>query len=734
MKINGKQFSLILFLCLSLGFRAKAEEGMWLPQLIGALNEGDMQRLGMRMSAQDIYNINRSSLKDAIVSFGGFCTGEMISGEGLLLTNHHCGYGAVQSHSSVENDLLTNGFWAMSREEELPNPDLFVTFIVRIEDVTDRVLGGLSPNLSESLLQDSVSARIPGIVKASTKGTHYGAQIKPFFYGNKYFMFVTETFRDVRLVGAPPSSIGKFGGDTDNWVWPRHTGDFSMFRIYAGPDGKPAKYSKDNVPLQPRHFLPINIGGVNPGDFSLVFGFPGRTQEYLTSYAVDPLVNKINPARIAIRDEKLAIMRADMDASDKVRIQYASKYARVANYWKKWIGENRGLKITEAIEKKRRGEEKFTKWVEADAERKRKYGNLLSKIEGVYDLQNPVRLPSEYMREAVYGSELMTLAYRASRVAKEKHGTKSYEKAVASAKSYAKRVFKNYNLPTDKKLFARLMEIYARDIPADIQPELLKQAQAKYKGDLTAWMKKIYKKTALTDLASFEKALEKPSKLAKDPAVVVHNAFREKYESSVLPVLRKTGNELDLLMRTYVSALMEMSPDRKFYPDANSTMRVSYGIIDGAEPEDGVLYTHQTYLEGIVRKNETGNPDFEMPAKLRELYEKKDYGRWAHKGKMPVCFLASNHTTGGNSGSPIIDASGNLIGLNFDRTWQSTMSDVNYDARICRNIGMDARYLLFIIDKYAGATHLINEMKIVSVTYEPSAETEKVAQEEATLD
>ncbi|MCG8477292.1 MAG: S46 family peptidase [Cytophagales bacterium] len=705
----------------------RAEEGMWLPQLLKALNENDMKALGMRMSAEDIYSVNRSSLKDAIVSFGGFCTGEVISDQGLLLTNYHCGYGQIQRHSSVENDLLTNGFWAMSKKDELPNKGLFVTFIVRIEDVTQQVFSGIDPKTGEKELQSIIAKRLPEIKEKATAGTHYDAVIKPFFYGNKYFMFVTESYKDIRLVGAPPSAIGKFGGDTDNWVWPRHTGDFSMFRIYTAPDGSPAEYAEENVPMKPKHFLPINIGGVKPGDFSMVFGFPGRTQEYLTSYAVKPLVETINPARIKVRDEKLAIMRADMQKSDKVRIQYASKYARVANYWKKWIGENRGLKISQAVAAKEKEEKAFQTWANSRPE----YASLLADMKKVYAQQLPTEMPYNYMREAVFGAEILYFAYRTSHYFEASEAERA--KMLKKTKSQAEGFYKNYNLPTDKALFARLMEMYANDIDAAYHPDALKKAVAKYKGNYAKFAEAVFKKSVFASKEKFMASLSKPKKVLKDPAFLLTKEFYALYKEKVVAVRKETGSKLDLLMRKYVKGLMEMNPGQKFYPDANSTMRVSFGIIDENEPEDGIRYTHQTHLEGIVRKSESGNPDFRMPKKLRDLYERKDYGRWAENGKMPVCFLASNHTTGGNSGSPIIDAEGNLIGLNFDRTWQSTMSDINYNATICRNIGMDVRYLLFIIDKYAGASHLIDEMKIVSKVYRQTPAQKSAAAQEGTL-
>ena len=709
-----------LFLLFNIGTLAHAEEGMWLPQLLKQLNEEDMKSLGMEISADEIYNINHSSIKDAIVSFNGGCTGEIISNQGLLLTNHHCGYGQIQSHSSVENDYLTDGFWAMSKEKELPNEDLYVTFIVKIEDITDKITKGLL-KLEGKTLQDSIQNRIPKLKQEATDGTHFEAVIKPFFYGNKYYMFLTETYTDIRLVGAPPSSIGKFGGDTDNWVWPRHTGDFSIFRIYASPDGKPAKYAEENVPLIPKHYLPINISGIKEGDFSMVFGFPGRTQEYLTSYAVSSLVNKINPARIKIRQEKLALMKADMDKNDKVRIQYASKYARVANYYKKWIGENRGLKISEAIKTKENQETEFQQW--ADKQENIEYKELLTKMKDANEKIAPYELPYQYMREAFFGVELMSLVVRTNRI-RSKNDEEKLKKTLS-------KFYKDYNPATDKEMFSAMMKILDRKVSEQFLPDLFIKYKKQYKGNFDKMAKDLFKKTKLTKESNGTELFSHKKKLAKDPIVQLANAFYEIYYEQLIPELRAKDSELQLLRKVYIKGLMEMSPNKNFYPDANSTMRVSYGLIDGNEPEDGMRYTFQTTLEGIIRKNESGSPDFEIPEKLRKLYDTKNYGDYAENGKMPVCFLASNHTTGGNSGSPIIDANGNLIGLNFDRTWQSTMSDVMYNAKICRNIGVDVRYILFIIDKYAGATHLVKEMNLIKKSAEvPSNAVEKAEEEE----
>lgn len=704
---------------------AFAVEGMWLPHLLSNLNEKEMQDLGMKLTAKDIYDINESSLKDAIVSFGGFCTGELISPEGLILTNHHCGYGQIQFHSSVENDLLTDGFWAMNRKEELPNEGLFVSFIVRIENVTDQVLQGATPGMSQEDRSAMVQERIRSITKAATKDTHYEARIKPFYYGNEYYMFVTETYRDVRLVGAPPSSIGKFGGDTDNWMWPRHTGDFSLFRVYSGPDGKPAEYSENNIPLKPRHFLPVSLAGVEPGDFTMVFGFPGTTQEYLTSHAVKELVETINPARIAIREQKLAIMDEAMQNSDEVRIQYASKYARVANYWKKWIGENKGLKRLNAVEKKQAQEEEFTSWASGGG-RSDKYGNVLPRFKELYESNLELHQANSVIRETVLRMDFAGLGHKLL-----DYGTKE-NMTEENLKSYTDRFFKDFDAETEQKLLAAMLETYQNTVSNTYQPPVLNEMLADHNGDFEQLAKAMFEESFLDDPAELSEAISGKKKkkvrktLQKDPLIRLYNGFANVYNQKISPEVKKINAETDLLYRKYMAGLMEMQKDRRFFPDANGTLRVAYGQVEGYEPSDGVKYLHYTTLDGIMQKEDPDNAEFVVPEKLKELYLTKDYGPYGWNDMMPVCFTASNHTTGGNSGSPIIDAEGRLIGINFDRAWEGTMSDIMFDPDMCRNISVDARYILFIIDKFAGAGHLVNEMTLIGLQNAESSAAESV--------
>ncbi|QCR21299.1 S46 family peptidase [Pontibacter sp. SGAir0037] len=723
--ISKRIIAFVFAACLCLGFAsARPDEGMWLPMLLKQLNESDMQKKGMKLTAEDIYSINQSSLKDAIVSFGGFCTGEMISPEGLLLTNHHCGYGQVQAHSTVENDYLTNGFWAMNREQELANPGLTATFIVRMEDVTQQILQGIPANAQEAEREAMIKRNITKVSREATAGTHYQAVIKPFFYGNEYYMYITETFRDVRLVGAPPSSIGKFGGDTDNWMWPRHTGDFSLFRVYAGPDNKPADYSPDNQPYKPKHHLPISMRGVNEGDFTLVFGFPGRTNEYLTSHAVKEIYEVSNPAKIKIRETKLNILDKEMKAADAVRIQYAAKYASIANYWKKWIGENRGIRKADAIAKKQELEKQFVQWANADASHQQTYGSLMSQFEESYKSLDGITISRDYILEAAQGVELVKYATGFSQLQDMLDAKAAQAEVNAQVQRLERGVagfYKNYYAPADKKVFVALMSMYYNAIDPKMHPEAFKMVQQQYKGDFEKYADHIYSKSLFTSEAGVRKALEdiKAGKgqnvLKNDAGFQLAKSIDSYYRASILPTYTQVEDKLNLLYRTYVAGLREMQQDRKFYPDANSTLRVAYGIVEPYEPLDGVKYKYFTTLEGIMEKVAMGGvEDYVIPDKLKQLYEQKDYGQYGVNGEMPVAFIASNHTTGGNSGSPVINANGQLLGANFDRNWEGTMSDIVYNPNQVRNIAVDIRYVLFIIDKFAGAGHLVNEMTLVT--------------------
>lgn len=674
--------------------------------------------MGMELSAEDIYSVNKSSLKDAIVSFGGFCTGEIVSAEGLLLTNHHCGYGQLQNHSTVEDNLLAAGFWAKDKASELPNPGLYVSFIIRIENVTELLLEDLDENLPEQEREQHIAERSKALMQVATEETHYEASIKPFYYGNEYYMFITETYRDVRLVGAPPESIGKFGGDTDNWMWPRHTGDFSLFRVYTAPDGSPAEYHEENIPLRPKFHLPVSLEGYEEGDFTLVFGFPGNTTQYLPSAAVDNLVAGINPHRINIRERKLTIIQAAMKSDEAIRVQYASKYASTANAYKKWIGENSGLLRLNAIEEKVGKETALQEYLDAQTtlvfDR-----NLINEINETYDAYFNVELPYNYLRESVYGVEALALARRFHMLTERNMKVPQYEKMVELLEKQLEQHFKNYDRNTDQQLFSTLMKLYADSLDNRYVPDEIR----KIRGDGTRaneLAEKFYEQSIFTDketLCTFLRDLDKKSinQLKKDPIFKLTREFDQIYTNEIAPEMISLEKEINVLQRKYMAALQHSHDDKYLFPDANSTLRVSYGTIDWYQPKDAVYYSHFSTLAGVMEKEDLSEAEFRVPEKLKTLYEDQDYGIYGINGIMPIAFTATNHTTGGNSGSPVINGRGELIGLNFDRNWEGTMSDIMYDPEMCRNISVDIRYVLFIIDKFAGAGHLVEEMTLVNV-------------------
>ncbi len=719
---------LITAFCLLAAVQTKADEGMWIPMLLKKYNIEQMQKAGFKLTAEDIYDINKACLKDAVVGLGRegspfhhFCTGELISGKGLLVTNHHCGYGAIQSHSSLEHDYLKDGFWAKNRSEELANPGITASFLIRMQDVTAEVLKGATDNTEESERNKIIAANIKEITAATEKGTGYRASIKPFFYGNQYIMSVYEIYKDVRLVGAPPSAIGKFGGDTDNWMWPRHTGDFSMFRIYADKDNKPASYSKDNVPYQPKKSFKISLKGANDGDFTMVFGYPGTTTEYLSSDALKMMTELDNPHKIKIRTKKLDLMRADMDASPLVRIQYSAKYAGVANSWKRWQGEIKGLKRLNAIAKKEALEARFEEWANATPERKAKYAGVLQKMKTIYEKLAPYSLARDYAVEAgIRGAELIGFSRNFAALTRlKKEDSEKLPKIKKILQNKIKSFYKNYNQPTDKKLLAALLKMYSDNLKDEFLPEEIKVIRKKYKGDFQKYADYAMKKSVFAGKNKAEAFLKgyklsKAKKLEKDPIIKLSKSIYNFYVEKIYPDYHKYNLELDKLQRTYMAGLMAMEPNKVFYPDANSTFRVHYGKVAGYKPRNGVKYDHYTTLEGIIEKDNPEIFDYDVPQKLKELYAQKDYGKYANeKGEMPVCFVATNHTTGGNSGSPVLNSNGELIGLNFDRAWEGVMSDLMYDPAICRNVTLDIRYVLFLIDKFADSGYLIEEMELV---------------------
>jgi hypothetical protein len=708
--------SVILLCTVSL---SRADEGMWLPQLLAQLNERQMKGMGMKITAADIYNINKASLKDAIVSFGGFCTGEVISGKGLILTNHHCGFDAIQNHSTLERNYIRDGFWAANNAEEIPNPGLFVTFIVRIDDVSKQVLAGVSSSMSENERQSLIDKNIAELRKNVTKETYQDNFVRAFFEGNRYYLFVTETYRDIRLVGAPPSSIGNFGKDTDNWMWPRHTGDFSLFRIYAGKDNKPAEYSKDNVPYTPKRSLSISLDGVSEGDFTMVFGFPGRTMQYLHSAAVDQIMTINDPAKIAIREKALAVIDGFMRRDEKIKIQYAAKYAGIQNSYKKWQGEVLGLSSTNAVGKKQAYEAEFQKRVNANPQWKTKYGTLLQDLGGLYTEFKPYGYARDYFTEIVGRIELFTVASQLNALvaAWDKDGEKGYQQRLPQAKRAIENVFDEYNVTVDQRLFEALMKLYLDDQEDAFVSPLLKK-MAGEPADVVSASQKVYSELTADPEKYINGILSKSPAdavelLRKTTAVYLYGDLLKTYQSQAQGRLNDIQAKINRFQRLYMEAQMEVFKEKTFYPDANSTLRVTYGNVKGYNPRDAVTYDPFTWLDGIMEKYQPGDYEFDVPEKLRSLYAARDYGQYGINGKMPVCFIARNHTTGGNSGSPALDAWGNLVGLNFDRVWEGTMSDINYDPSICRNIMVDIRYILFIIDKYAGAGHLIREMNLV---------------------
>ncbi len=695
-----------------------AKEGMWIPMLLEKYNIEEMQQMGFKLTAQDVYDVNNSSMKDAVVIFGGGCTGELISDEGLLITNYHCGYRQIQSHSSVENDILTNGFWAMNKSEELPNSGLTVRFLEYMKDVTNDVLKnteGLSEEEKTKIIQEN-SERL---ISDAVENNKYSAQIKPLFYGNQYFLYVYKTYSDVRLVGAPPSAIGKFGGDTDNWMWPRHTGDFSIFRIYADKNNEPADYSADNVPFKPKKFFPISMKGIQPGDFTMVFGNPGSTQQYIPHQEVDIIMNQRDPDRIKIRDKKLQILGSDMENDPKVRIQYSAKYQGVSNAWKKWQGEIKGLQRLDAVDKKLEFEQEFKKWAMGNGQWKTVYQPVFNEFETLYNAYRKQIKASDYYSEIVLrGPEIFDLATQVNTIINnlESEQTERVEKIKLKMLDNLETFFKDFNQSTDEKLFVELMPVLKNNLEDEFLPNNFQELMNKYgKEEL---LQKVYRKSILSKEEDLEDLLKNGDekqflKLRKDPLIQLVKSLNFEYEVKIKPIVDTLKENIDRNMKIYMAGIMQMQSGKQLYPDANLTLRVTYGKVEGYQPVDGIKYKYFTTLSGIMEKDNPAIYDYDVPAKLKQLFEEKDFGRYASKGDVPVCFTASNHTSGGNSGSPVINANGELIGLNFDRCWEGTMSDIMFDPDVCRNISLDIRYALFLIDKFAGAGYLLDEMKIV---------------------
>jgi len=694
-----------------------ADEGMWLPILIKKLNIKEMQEMGFTLSAEDIYSVNQSSLKDAIPIFGGGCTSEIISDQGLLMTNLHCGYRQVQSHTSLESNYLKNGFWAMNREEELPNPGLSVTFLVRMEDVTNEVLKGANDKMSEADRGQKIRSASEKIQNDAIEGTHFEATVRSYYGGNQYFLLVYERYFDVRLVGAPPVSIGDFGSLTDNWMWPRHKADFALFRVYMSPDGKPAEYSTDNVPLKPKHYLPVSIKGVEKGDFAMILGYPGRTTRYMTSYGIEEVLNISHPNRIKIRGKKLELMNEDMNGDPGVRIKYAAKYKGASNYWKYSIGQTEGLKRLNVLDKKIAIEKQFTEWVNSSSDRKAKYGDALDLIKRSYAARYEYSNASQYLREClISGSEILSFASSIESLVfplRSSMRTDQEEGEVSKAGHLrAERFFKDYNPSTDKKITSALFKMYMEDIDPEYYPESISIIKEEFQGDVEKFVDDLFANSIFVNASRFYDNWESLEKIDNDIAVRMASPIGIK-RSELTRKNNSYSQDLRRGQRLFIAGLMEMEKEKVFYPDANSTMRLTYGSVGDYSPKDAVIYKHYTTLKGVMEKEDPDNYEFIVPPKLKELYERKDYGRYGLNGTMPVCFTTNNDITGGNSGSPVIGAKGELIGLAFDGNWEAMSGDIAFETDYQKTICVDVRYILFVIDKYAGASHIIDEMTLV---------------------
>ena len=713
-----RKFLYILVILVSFsGFQARADEGMWLLPLIDKLNIGTMTEMGLKLTAEDIYSINKASMKDAVVIFGGGCTGEIVSPEGLLLTNHHCGYGSIQNHSTVEHDYLADGFWAMTREEELPNPGLSVTFLVRMEDVTSRVIGKTNAGMTEAERREAVMAESAAITAEAVKDTQYRAQVTPFYSGNQYFLLVYEVYTDVRLVGTPPSSIGKYGFDTDNWMWPRHTGDFSVFRVYMGPDGKPAEYSKDNVPLKPKYYLPVSIRNLHKDDFAMILGYPGGTARYMTSWEVDETVKIVNADRIKIRGLRQDILMKDMMADPKVNIQYASKYSGSSNYWKYSIGQNEVIGRLGTKAKKEAFEAEFTAWVKADPARVEKYGNALPLIENAVKGRAEKYNVQQYMNEIFRSScELISVAGQLAPL-EEALTSGDREKVKGMTERSMTRMdnfYKDYNYPTDIKVTKALLKLYREDIDPRFQPDFYATIDRKFKGNIDAFVDDMFTRSIFTTPDKYRAFLEKANlkTLQKDPAYIVARSV-SKVRLGLQKELESYNADLSKGQRTYIAGVMEFAPDKTKYPDANFTMRMTYGQVLDYYPYDAVHYNWYTTLDGVVQKYKPGDYEFDLPQRLIDLNARKEYGRYASTdGYMPVCFITTNDITGGNSGSPVVNGNGELIGLAFDGNWEAMTDKIAFEPELQRCICVDIRYVLWVMDIYSGAGHLLKEMDI----------------------
>ncbi len=709
-----QRISLIIVFVFSISFFSTADEGLWLPKLIKD-QESAMKSLGMQITAEEIYSEDNKSLKDAILHFGGGCTSSLISDQGLILTNHHCGYSRIQSHSSLENNYLANGFWAETFEEELPNAGLTVTRIISMKNVTSDIMEGFKTKMSDQEKATLIESNIKRIGENAINGTHYEYQIRPYYEGNQFYLILSEVFKDVRLVGAPPSSIGKFGFDTDNWIWPRHTGDFSLFRVYVGKDNKPADYSKDNIPYTPIKSLPISIKGIKEGDFTLVYGFPGTTNEYLYSKKLDLIVYKSLPIAIKMREKSLSVIDREIRASEEIAIKYAAKQSRISNGYKKWIGQEGGLKRFDALQKKKDLEQKFNTAISKDKKLQKAYGDLFKKMDSEIADYEKYYLANTLFREMVYyGPEILRFVNGMEKIISEND---SLELIKESMDKRLQGFYKDFEPAIDEEIMASLLEIFFSRVDSTLLNDKLKKVATSAGTRYTEYSNEIYSESVFTNekrLAEFIENYSGDNKvISSDPMYQLMDAFYSFYSENIQDKLLANTASLLELEKRYMTAQMEVLPNEKnYYPDANGTLRVSYGEVKAYKARDAVNYDFQTTDIGILEKADPDSYEFNIPPKLETLLLKKDFGKYGNEGKLPVCFLGTNHTSGGNSGSPAINAEGELIGLNFDRTWESTMSDMMFNPEICRNIMVDTRYILFVIDKFAGAKRLIEEMEV----------------------
>ena len=717
---------LIPLLAFLISSQSIADEGMWLPHLLKTLNENEMQIKGLKITAEDIYSVNESSLKDAIVALnGGSCTAEMISSEGLMLTNHHCVDDLLQTHSTIENNYLEDGFWAMSKSEELKNENLSATFLISIEDVTNLFKDSLSIELSEAERNKKISEISKKIVSDKTDSTSYSARVRSFYGGNDFYLITYVTYKDVRLVGAPPFSIGKFGGDTDNWMWPRHTGDFALLRIYMAEDGSPADYSVDNIPYKPKHHLPIQLGGVENEDFTMIMGYPGRTNRYLTSFGVKEALEITYPEIIDIRTKKLEIMKSGMNSSKEIKLQYAAKYSGIANYWKYFIGQSKGLKSMKVYDKKVETENMLKLWIDsANTDIKEKYGNTMQILEEAYEKNTKVALNRTYLTEAIFqGPEILSFSYtmknRINALPKDKEAK---SQAIRKLKKLAKEFYKNYNAKVDQEMLAAMLEMYYYSVPKYQHSKIFKKIENQLFGikklDFNYFAKNLFNRSYFSSEEKCLRFLKNPSKLLveKDPAYLTVSSIYNKYLEELYP-LRKEVRDLQRKgNRLFISALREMDTIKKFYPDANSTMRVTYGNVRDYKPGEAMLYDYYTTINGVMEKEDPTNDEFIVPKKLKELYKAGDFGRYSdNEGNLRVNFISNNDITGGNSGSPVINAWGEIVGTAFDGNWEAMSGDIAFEKNIQRTISVDIRYILFVIDKYANASYLIDEMTLAPI-------------------